>query len=1256
MLKRLFAILIIITTLPAMAQDASEKATPNEGGKLRVENFASEPVDNGNGTFTVTYLVRVNNEGTATVYDLDVIDDLTDAYGSHKRVLGDIKNVGEYTITSGPIFKANAKKRFRLNKQYNGDTNNKLLNVESGGALAPSEKIELRFNVVFMPALERAPYENLVIASGDYSQDGTADDEIFPETEFTSFIKLKTNPQVNIEKQIAKVFDNNNGTFDITYRYVATNEGNVNLYDLKITENLKDLFGKFEENKNNVDNFNEYSISSAPKLKSFNTHNMKPNQGYNGKSDNEILAKADGAYLPVGESIIAEYTVRIFPESSKIPYVSNVKTSASYGNEVTNKESASVSLDIELKPIIGASLNVEDITDNKDGTFTAEFAVLAKNYGTTPLHNLTIEHDIANVLGRLVKKDELKNPSEYTIISAPTILTNSKNKFNANPEFNGLANNNLIASQENSLLHIDESVELSYKVKFIPEIKNQPFASNAVILASVNKQAERKDYISDISTAGLDPDEQDGNGIPNENIATDIELPYQPEITLVQNISEVKDNADATFSFNVKMKGENTGNVALYDTQITNSLKEAFGSHVSLMKMVQGSYTIVQSPTSNNEKVIINNSYNGDTDANLLALSSEKPLMAGEKFEISYSIDFFPNPKGKFAIQPNISSDIEYNGIANSDVEAISPNLASLNIPFISNSTIAKSYSIPSDNEDGTFDINITYLVKNTGNTLLNNLSIEEDLASIFGELKESKKIDNYNQFAVNFAPSTNNVDIKLNPLFNGVDQTQIFANDSKLKVSENAEIKVGITFYPDLNKLPFASDAVFTSEGEKQVQVSSNVVNMDFIPVNPSIDIAKTSKITNENKETNEYEITTKVSIMNTGNTPLGEISVIEDMATAFGKINNNLAHSDTYKITAEPKFTKNSTNEFTLNSKFNGSTDKQLFDFKNSGELAIGEELEIEYSYQIKPDIRKKLFATTPKISADLMTNYNDQLDMDTENQLANNDIIELPDRPLIALNGSNVDLAQNKDDTYSLKIDLDIANSGNVNLDRIEFLNQLEEAVSLAKQKAQLDIDDNEGISLELKIKPVKSQNQQLTVYGADVNMVADSCIEAHGVIFADENNDKIQQEQELGLANVAIFQKENEITRTYMNGEFEIDCAYPNLALQIDKKSIEDGYSVPDTRIIVSGKEKIIIPVTKVNTVNVDIDDEFFSGESTETIDNISNVLVEGENYQIKLVYNTNLQDKEIINNRLNEITESIHSKNEDVEVVAIFKQQ
>ena len=136
---------------------------------------AAQISNNGDGTFTVDYVVNLQNLGDVVLHDVQAVDDLTAAFGTNVALETDVDAVGEYFVGSLTITSNVSDPLTENAGSYNGSTDTNLLDLFVDGSLGVGQTVTLAYSVRFFPDIANDPYNNQVTASADTIDDNDTD-------------------------------------------------------------------------------------------------------------------------------------------------------------------------------------------------------------------------------------------------------------------------------------------------------------------------------------------------------------------------------------------------------------------------------------------------------------------------------------------------------------------------------------------------------------------------------------------------------------------------------------------------------------------------------------------------------------------------------------------------------------------------------------------------------------------------------------------------------------------------------------------------------------------------------------------------------------------------------------------------------------------------------------------------------------------------------------------------------------------------
>lgn len=282
---------------------------------IGVGKSVGTPVANANGSFTVPYLVRVDNPGDVPLNNVALIDDLRETYGTAANSFS--IEAGSVADASGEFAGATA---LTVNAGYDGRDNNNLL-TDTGNTLPVGGFGAVRFNVVVNPAnidlgtvtlsppaTTSGPFNNQITARGtspsgatvedlstddpnfdnpngpdsDPNDDGSYDESVPTPVSFN----VVPVPRIGVAKQAVSVVEQPTGQFGattvrVTYDIRVENIGTEALEDVQLVEDLDNTFGA-----------NSFAVFSLTRTAGATT--VDPNGAFTGTGGNTLLTAAGG--------------------------------------------------------------------------------------------------------------------------------------------------------------------------------------------------------------------------------------------------------------------------------------------------------------------------------------------------------------------------------------------------------------------------------------------------------------------------------------------------------------------------------------------------------------------------------------------------------------------------------------------------------------------------------------------------------------------------------------------------------------------------------------------------------------------------------------------------------------------------------------------------------------------------------------------------------------------------------------------------
>ncbi|HSN56312.1 MAG TPA: hypothetical protein VLT32_16720 [Candidatus Sulfomarinibacteraceae bacterium] len=316
---------------------------PTASPQIGVAKTVNTPVANGDGTFTVTYSMLVENLGNVPLYDIRVADDLTANFGANVAP-GTPDAPAEFTVggvtVGSPTGGATVS---TANSGYDGDGDPYLVTPTAGQSMPVGSTFTISFPLTFYPDGARAPFENQVRATGDVAEDGTADEDTVDlsddgtdtdpngngdpgdpgEDDPTPFDLV---PQIGIAKTVNTPVASGDGTYTVTYTLLVENLGQYELFDVRITDDLTAAFGA------NVEPAvpsaaGEYTVGAvAVGSQTGGATVATANGSYDGDADTALVLPVAGESMPVGSTFRVSFPVTFFPDTARSPWYNQARS------------------------------------------------------------------------------------------------------------------------------------------------------------------------------------------------------------------------------------------------------------------------------------------------------------------------------------------------------------------------------------------------------------------------------------------------------------------------------------------------------------------------------------------------------------------------------------------------------------------------------------------------------------------------------------------------------------------------------------------------------------------------------------------------------------------------------------------------------------------------------------------------------------------------------------------------------------------
>ncbi len=787
------------------AVDDCTQVIPELKPGVTLDKAFQSTMDNGDGSFTSTFTVTIENTGNEVLTGVALTEDL-----------GDFPPGATFTTSAVPA------------------------------TLAVGQVEVITVNVTYIPN-SVGPYVNVATVDGDGQLSGESVNAGDKEP-----VTPPLKPSVDIDKVLTSLVDNGGGQFTAAFDIVVTNDGNEPLVGLTVADSLAGfpagatITGTLPSGVNlgvgdsitvpvtvvfNLDSNVPYSNSATVKaggeytgdtvgdtdvepveptivpaidvVKTAGVTTSNPDGSFTTTFSitatnigNEPLSGVNitddlsgfppgatiagtlttGASLPIGGDVTDNISITYTPNGPG-PFTNTALAAGTgdFSSQSANDTSAAVPVTPPFDAAVSVAKVLDGISDNMDGTFTATFTLTATNTGNEPLSNLQITDSLSGF------------PSGSTGTSS------------LNAGYNGVGNINTLPGS--GTLPVGGSQSVVVTAQFTPD-GNQPYFNSA-----------------DVTAAGS------FTGDPESATSNEVEVnpPLDPEISLTKSLGMVTSNGNGSFTVVFDITATNEGNEPLESVQISDPLGSFPGA--TGISVSSTDFSAVYNPTFGT------------------LLAGTDSLGIGATGTVTLEFTFTPDSAGPFNNQATTTST----GFASGDPGTAASNIVPVIPPFAPELSVTKTLQSVTSNGGGSFTAVFQVEAENTGNEPLTGVTLVDDLSG----------------FPV------------------GATVTGALPSGVSLAVGETATATVTVVFTAD-GSSPYTNTVNGVSQGEYSTTSAPGSGSDDVTPpFDPQIEITKdvrTVTVAPGNLVTSVIDIL----VTNTGNEPLTNISIIDDLQAA--------------------------------------------------------------------------------------------------------------------------------------------------------------------------------------------------------------------------------------------------------------------------------------------------------------------------------------------------------------------------------------
>ena len=594
-----------------------------------------------NGSFDITYQLLVKNNGSLTLNNVIVRDTLSKVF----------KAPATFTVVAAPS--KNTSSQLTLNSAFNGTTDTRL--TLTGGSIAIGKTDTLKFTVNVQPDTLKAFANTAVVSGSGTLTSGTTENVtdlsnagLNPDAPGSNPTNLNLNseggssievPCIGIALYVKDTVRQADSSYNITYKAILKNCGNLNLSSIQVCDTLSKTFTSPAVAKLAV----KPTVSAGSLL--------KVDTSYNGTSKTCMLL--DASQLAPNKVDTLTWVVNVKLNGNKGPFRNNVVVTAKTpsGQTITDASNAGVNPDPSgntstvinfnslPEALIGISKSASEpkLVAGTTNTYDVTFTFKVKNYGKVAFTGVQIQDNLSETFGDSVKVDSVK-------VTADAGLT-----VNSNYTGRGSLINLLVDSLSTLATNTERNATLFTRLTTTSNRVN--FENQALV---IGKYPTNKS-VDDLSTNGNDPDftaggdplkNNDGNP-KNNSIGTPVKLgdgsPIIPSFSTTFGIAKAAildtvKNADGSYNLSYNVIVKNYGTRKLTNVQLSDSLDKVFADSAE--------FVIVGKPVlSKNSKLKIDSTFNGRTVMTMLIADSSS-LAVGASDTLTFKLRLLSTKEG----------------------------------------------------------------------------------------------------------------------------------------------------------------------------------------------------------------------------------------------------------------------------------------------------------------------------------------------------------------------------------------------------------------------------------------------------------------------------------------------------------------------------------------------------------------------------------------------------------------------------------
>jgi len=550
-----------------------------------IVGVVAQSVDNNrDGSYTVTTSYEITNDGSTPLEFVRLVEDVAAIYeGTQAQTL---------EVASDDLPVADLTDRRRGNDV-----------LEWGATLSPGSSAVVTTTVLVEPGNVLGPFVPIAGTSAasptgtPVSASGFAPEEV----EFVEQPALRVS-----QRLLNRPAWNSSGTFDVSFAIDVVNEGDVELRNLQVRQDLLNALGPNAQIRIREVRSETLAVNEAFDGRGQPPRSVEPVDLEDLEQQEQPRAARDIGdtrllrgwnTLPAGETATIELDLRITPETRGV-YSTRVIVSAltpagtglgSGGDEIEANTLTRLSVQGEIGV---AKQTVGEPDVRPDGSIGVTYEILVENAGPFPLSNVEVHDQLSQAFG----------VGSTFVTSRVRIEASSPCEGFASSSYDGGTIDPVLVS--GVVLAPGEKCRIQYDAVVIPSKPLPgPFRSSAFAIASDPFSGT----VIDDSTDGTNTD-PDGNQEPGDNdIATSVRVTVPlPEATLAaEPLDSGALDSDDWYEFGYAIAITNDGDIDIDTTRLNSNLDDEWSVPYEVISVTS-------------EDLAVSSSFNGSTRPNLL--------------------------------------------------------------------------------------------------------------------------------------------------------------------------------------------------------------------------------------------------------------------------------------------------------------------------------------------------------------------------------------------------------------------------------------------------------------------------------------------------------------------------------------------------------------------------------------------------------------------------------------------------------------